>query len=357
MKLVVPLRRAAERMRPYHPPLEGRVGKLRLDFNENTVGPPAGVMKALAALAPERIASYPEYQAAEERLARFFGVKTENLITTNGVDDALRLMADGFAEEGEPALIVEPTYAMYRFYAELLGARVIAPRYDDRMRFPLETVLRELRRTRPRLLFLANPNNPTGTLIRPAQLRRILDAARRTMVVVDEAYCDFSGISVIPWVTRRSNLIVVRTFSKAAGMAGLRIGCLLSSADVIRELRRIHAPYAVNTAALAGALAVVRHHAQIRRYAREVVSARGQLEQALRRMGVPVYPSAANFLLVDFGVRAPELLEALRRRGILLRDRRSDFGRVGWVRITVGSREHVRTLIRELEALWKRGRS
>jgi len=357
VSLVVPLRRAAERMASYHPPLEGRGGMLRLDFNENTVGPPPGVMRALAGLTPERIVSYPEYQAAEERLARYFGVHAENLIVTNGVDDGLRLIADGFAEAGEKALIVEPTYAMYRFYAELLGASVIALRYDDRLRFPLEEVVRVLRRSRPRILFVANPNNPTGSLLRPAELRRILDAARHTMVIVDEAYTDFSGGSVTGWISRRPNLIVVRTFSKAAGMAGLRIGCLLAGAEVARALRRIHSPYAVNSAALAAALAVVRHPAPVRRYAREVVAARRELERALRRMGVIVYPSAANFLLVDFGPRAPEIVAGLRRRGILLRDRSSDFGRIGWVRITVGPRAHLRTLLRAMEELWKPGRS
>ena len=357
MKLVVPLRRAAERMAPYHPPLEGRVGKLRLDFNENTVGPPPEVMRALAELSPERIASYPEYRAAEEKLARFFGVGAENLIVTNGVDDALRLIADGFAEEGDPALIIEPTYAMYRFYSELMGARVIALRYDDRLRFPLEEVLRTLRRNRPRMLFLANPNNPTGSVLLPAQLRKILDAARRTIVVVDEAYADFSGVSVIDWVSRRPNLIVVRTFSKAAGIAGLRIGCLLSNATVVSALRRIHSPYPVNSAALAAALAVTRKAGAIRRYAREVVAARKELERTLGRMRVRVYPSAANFLLVDFGPQAAGLLAKLRRRGILLRDRQSDFGREGWVRITVGPRSQTRTLIRALEELWQPGRS
>jgi histidinol-phosphate aminotransferase len=355
VRLVVPLRRAAERMAPYHPPLEGRVGKLRLDFNENTVGPPAEVMRALGTLTLERIASYPEYRTAEERLARFFGVGIENLIVTNGVDDALRLINDGFAEAGKPALIVEPTYAMYRFYSELMGARVIALRYDDRMRFPLDGVLRVLRRDRPRMLFLANPNNPTGSLLSRAELRKILDAARRTMVVIDEAYSDFSGVSVIDWVARRPNLIVVRTFSKAAGIAGLRIGCLLANAEVVKALRRIHSPYAV--AALAAALAIARKRGSIRRYAREVVAARQGLDRALRRMGIPVYPSAANFLLVDFGPQASELLAKLRRRGILLRDRRSDFGRAGWVRITVGPRSQTRTLIRALEELWNPGRS
>lgn len=352
MKLPVPLRKATRRLGWYQPPPEGRVGRLRLDFNENTAGAPPAALRALARLGRDQIASYPEYQLAERKLARFLGVRPEQLTLTNGIDDALRVVADAFAEAGEPVLLVEPTFAMYRFYADLLGARVLTLRYDDRLRFPLEAVLQALRRERPRLFFLANPNNPTGDLRRLAELRRILEAGRRTMVVVDEAYYEFSGVSVIGWIRRYPNLIVTRTFSKAAGLAGLRLGCLISNAAVLGALRPLRAPYSVNAAALAAALAVIRDRGWMRRYGREVTAGRAELERALDRLGVAAYPSAANFLLADFGRRGPALVRDLARRGILLRDRRSDFGRAGWVRITVGTRAQTRLLIRELERWW-----
>lgn len=357
MSLVVPLRKCVERMAWYHPPPEGRVGRLRLDMNENLVGPPPQALRSLAELSAEQISSYPEYRQAERKLARFFGVKGEELLATSGVDEALRLVCDGFAEAGRPVLVVEPTFAMYHFFADLVGARVVQLRYDDQFRFPLEEVVRTLERQRPRLFFLPNPNNPTGGLLRLPKLRRILDAARHTMVVVDEAYYEFSGVTATGWIRRRPNLIVTRTFSKAAGLAGLRLGCLMANAEVIAALARLRPPFSVNSAALAAALAVVRHPRAVRRYAREVIAARGELAQALKRMGVAVYPSAANFLLADFGPGGPALLEKLRRRGILLRDRRSDFGRVGWVRITIGTRAQTRQLIGELEKAWARVRS
>ncbi len=357
MSLAVPLRKQAERMSWYQPPPEGRVGRLRLDFNENTVGPPSSVLRALARLKPEQISSYPEYLAAERKLARYLGARPEQLLLTNGVDEALHVIANGFAETGKPVLLVEPTFTMYRFYAELLGARVITLRYDERLRFPVDGVLRTLSRERPRLFFLANPNNPTGDLLAPRTLRKILDAARRTMVVIDEAYYEFSGLSVAGWVGRSPNLIVTRTFSKAAGLAGLRLGCIVSNAEVVAALRRLRDPYSVNAAALAAGLAVAGSAGAVRRYAREVAAAREDLKHALTTLGVAVYPSSANFLLADFGERGPALFEALRRRGILLRDRRNDFGRPGWVRISIGTRGQTRTLIRELERLWKTARS
>jgi histidinol-phosphate aminotransferase len=357
MSLVVPLRKCVERMAWYQPPPEGRSGRLRLDMNENLVGPPPQALRSLAELSAEQISSYPEYRKAERKLARFFGVKGEELLATSGADEALRLTCDGFAEAGRPVLVVEPTFEMYRFCAELAGARVVSLHYDDRLRFPMEEVVRALERLRPRIFFLANPNNPTGALLEQGELRRILDAARQTMVVVDEAYYEFSGVTVAGWIRRRPNLIVTRTFSKASGLAGLRLGCLLSNAEVVAALGRVRPPFSVNSAALAAALAVIRHPRPVRRYAREVVAAREELAQALKGLGIAVYPSAANFLLADFGAAGPALLERLRRRGILLRDRRRDFGRAGWVRITIGTRAQTRQLIGELEKAWARVRS
>ena len=348
----IAVRRAVERMRAYHPPLEGRSRKLRLDFNENTIGCSLAVCRALAGLTPDQVAMYPEYEGAGRRLARHFRVRPDELLLTNGTDDALRLIVDTFVESDSAILLVEPTFAMYRFYAELAGARIVALRYDRAMRFPLERVLRALRRVRPRVLFLANPNNPTGTLLEPPALRQILGAASHTLVVVDEAYYEFSGVTVLPWIRRLSNLVVTRTFSKAAGLAGLRLGCVFANRRVAAGLRKAHSPYPVNAAALAAGEAAARDGRSTERYAREVRRSKRELETALARLGVSYYRGAANFVLADFGRRAPALLETLRRRGILLRDRRSDFGRVGYVRITVGTREQTRRLVEAIEKLW-----
>ncbi len=330
---------------------------LRLDFNENTLGPSPAVRRALARLTSDRLAMYPEYEATGRHLARCFRVRPAELLLTNGTDDALHLVVDTFVEPGSRVLLVEPTFAMYRFYAELAGARIVALRYDRAMRFPLESVLRALARQRkglpaPRVMFLANPNNPTGTLVAQRELQQMLEAAGETLVVVDEAYFEFSGVTVLPWIRRYPHLVVTRTFSKAAGLAGLRVGCLFANERMTGILRKAHSPYPVNAAALAAAEAAARDARFMKRYAEEVNRSRRLLERALARLEIPLFPSAANFVLVDFGRRAPALLRGLRRRGILLRDRRADFGRVGFARITVGTRPQTRRLVRALETLW-----
>ena len=206
-------------MRPYNPPLEGRTKKLRLDFNENPIGCSPAVRRALAKLSAASISAYPEQETVRRKAARFFGVRTDELLLTNGTDEALHVVVSTFVEPGDSVLLVEPTYAMYRFYSELAGAEIEALRYDAAMCFPWNKVLEALR-ARPRVFFLPNPNSPTGNLLSREKLRKILTAATRTVVVIDEAYFEFSGVTVIPWIRRYKNLIVTRTFSKTAGPAG-----------------------------------------------------------------------------------------------------------------------------------------
>ena len=344
------IRRAVERMRPYHPPLEGRTNKLRMDFNENLIGCSPAVCRALRKLAVASISSYPEKETVRRKAARYFGVRPEQLLLTNGTDEALSLVVNTFVESGDRVLLAEPTYAMYRFYSELAGAQVVAPRYDHDMRFPWNEVMAELAKS-PRVFFLPNPNSPTGNLLSRAEVRRILEAAARTMVVIDEAYFEFSGVTVIGWVRSNKNLIVTRTFSKAAGLAGLRLGCLFAHREMAANMGKAQSPYPVNVAALAASEAAMRDRRFIARTVREVRRGRRELERGLARLGVKSFPSAGNFLLVYFGKRAKEIIKALDEKGILLRDRSSDFGGEGYVRVTFGTLRQTRRLLDELEGI------
>ena len=350
---VIPVRKAVLGLAPYNAPKEGRAKKLRLDFNENTVGCSPAVLRALSRMTSPEMAIYPEYQEATKRLARFFRVRPAEMHLTNGIDDALHLIADTFLEPGNSVLVVEPTFDMYRFFAELAGARVTALRYDDEMRFPVDAVIGELRKPAkrcPSVLYIANPNNPTGTLVESGDLRRILKAALHTLVLVDEAYFDFSGLTILPWIRRYPNLLVARTFSKSAGLAALRVGALFGKPEVLDAMRRAATPYPVNSAALVAADAAVRDPRFLAAYTREVLQSRAMLEEGLVRLGAKIYPSRANFVLADFGPVAPALVRALERKGILVRARR-DFPRPGFVRISAGTRADTRKLLRAMEGL------
>jgi histidinol-phosphate aminotransferase len=350
VKTVVPIRKAVVQMRAYHPPLEGRTDKLRMDFNENPIGCSPSVRRALAKLSSATISAYPEQETVRRQMAKHFGVTPEELLLTNGTDEALHVIVNTFVEPGDRILLVEPTYAMYRFYAELAGAQIEAPRYGGEMQFPWQHVLRALGKA-PRVFFLPNPNSPTGNLLALDDLRKILRAARRTMVVIDEAYFEFSGVTVIPWIRRNRNLIVTRTFSKTAGLAGLRLGCIFVNRELAGIMRKAQSPYPVNAAALAASEAAMKDRAFIARTIREVRQGRKALERGLSRLGIRFFPSGGNFLLVHFGERAKKFVDGLARKGILLRDRSSDFGGEGYVRITVGNVEQTGRLLSALEGM------
>lgn len=331
---------------------QGREGKLRLDCNENTIGCSPAVRRALARMSAEQIAMYPEYGVATRRLARHFGVRPEEMVLANGADDSLRVIMDVFLERGARVLLVEPGFPMFRFYAVLAGARIERIRIGGDMKFPLEDALRALKR-RPSVFFLANPNNPTGTVLGKNELRKILEASPETAVVVDEAYAEFSGVTALPWIRKYPNLLVVRTFSKGMGLAGLRLGFVFVHAELAELCRKTQPPFPVNLAALVAAEAALGDAQFVRRYVAAVKKSRQMLAEWLERRGVRVFPSATNFLYADFGARASKIVRGLERKGILVRERASDFGRPGFVRIGLGTVAQTRRLIREMSAEWR----
>ena len=351
MKVHLPVREAILNRSTYEAPAEGRSDKLRLDFNENTAGCSPVVRRALARLTSKQLAMYPEYQAPTKRLARHFGVLPEELLLTNGGDDALRVFFDTFVEAGSSILICEPTFPMYRYYAEIYGARISVQRYGAGMEFPLEAVLEALS-AKPRVLFIANPNNPTGTLLRPNEIRRILKVAPRTVVVLDEAYAEFSGFTAVPWVRKHPQLFVTRTFSKVAGLAALRLGAVIACKESLALVRRAMPPFPVNLAALVGAETAVGDGAAMRRYLRDVKRLRVWLAAELEDLGIRTYPSAGNFLLANFGLSGPALFRNLEKQGILLRDRSKDIG-PGFARITIGTSSEMKRLMRSIRKGWK----
>ena len=346
MKARLPVRSAVLKRKTYEPPGEDRADKLRLDFNENTAGCSLAAVRALKRLTPKKLAMYPEYQRSTRHIARYLGARPAEVLLANGGDDALRVFFDTFVDPGSSVLFCEPTFPMYRFYAEVFGARTIALRYSRQMEFPIAEALVTLRK-KPRVMFVANPNNPTGTLLEPSAIRKLLHAAPNTAIVIDEAYADFSGASVVPWIRRYPNLFVVRTFSKAAGLAGLRLGAVIASEISLSMLRRAMPPFPVNVAVLAAAEAAIRDRVTIRRYVRDVKSTRKWLAAQLRQIGVNTFPSAGNFLLADFGARGPALFRWLDSQGILLRDRSREIA-PGFVRITIGTRAEMERLLRAI---------
>jgi histidinol-phosphate aminotransferase len=344
-------REAVVKMAPYVPPTSGRVGKLRLDFNENTVGCSPHVISFLKErLDASSLAVYPEYGEAKAGIAQFFHVAPDQFVFTNGTDEAIQILINTYVDDGQEVLLLHPSYAMYRFYAQVAGATIREIHYDGpTMDFPLGAVLDAITPA-TRAVLIANPNNPTGTGLSLLAVERILKRARQAVVFIDEAYYEFSGVTALGQIAHSPNLFVSRTFSKVYGMAAMRLGCLFSHSANIAYLHKAQSPYSVNALAVLAAQAAIRDRAYIEHYVAEVLAARELLCVTLERLGIPYIPSSANFILIYAGKRALAIRDQLRERGILVRDRSYEVR--GCVRITIGTREQTRQMLNALEEIW-----
>ncbi len=336
-------RSAVKSLHGYRPPLAGRQG-LRLDFNESTIGCSPRVLARLRSMDAEALACYPEREPVEAEVAGFLGLDAHQVLLTNGVDEAIHLLCSTYLEPGDEAIIVVPTFAMYAIFVQVEGARLVQVPSGENFAFPLEDLLSRISQ-RTRLIALANPNNPTGTTVPCDTLLRVARAASHAAVLVDEAYFEFHGETILHHSAWPANLFVARTLSKAYGLAGLRIGILAGNAAQMALVRRVASPYNVNAVALAVVPEALRNQEYVEHYVSEVQRGRELLQQELNALGLRYWPSRANFVLVRVGPAYAEFVQAFRTHGILVRDRHTDPACDGCVRLTVGSLEHTQTLI------------
>src|SRR6266700_224083 len=209
-------------MKEYHPPLGGRDG-LRLDFNENTLACSPTVREVLGSISAGALTRYPEREPIEAIVAAHLGLPSAQLALTNGVDEAIHVLFEAFLDDGDELLLPVPTYTMYEVYASATDARVIATQSGDDLQFPFERLLDAIT-PRTKIVAIANPNSPAGSVASREQIVEIARRAAQAIVLVDEAYFHFHGETVMDLVGVQPNLVVARTFSNAYGLAGLRVG-------------------------------------------------------------------------------------------------------------------------------------
>ena len=329
----------------------------RLHLNENTAGCSPAVLGAINRLTREDISAYPAYARATDRCAAALGVTADAVLLTNGLDEGILTVALAWLPRGgtAEAIVVEPAYGMFGPSARLAGARVVPTTPPPGLGFELDAV-RAAITPATRLVFLASPNNPTGAVV-PADDIRQLAASMPPggAVFVDEAYADFEGHSVVGDVAGTPNLVVGRTFAKAYGLAGMRIGCLVAQPAVIRQLRGAIAPFSVNVFAAAALEAALADRGYVEWYVSQVRASRELLYDACTRLGLPFWRSAANFVLVRVG-DAPAVRAALAARGIHVRDRSTAPGCEGCIRITAGIVDDTKACVTALEEVVCAGR-
>ncbi|MEY4297655.1 MAG: hypothetical protein RLZZ423_834 [Cyanobacteriota bacterium] len=355
-----PARPEVESLHAYSAPLEGRRGLLRLDFNENTVGPSPLVLEALRAMPPEHIAIYPEYDGLREAVIANLADRSHGrpglarpLLPAqvglfNGVDAAIHAIFHAYGDRGQTLLTTRPTFGYYTPCAQMQGMAIQAIDYEaETFRFPLEAIRRALLEPAdgqpPRLLLLCNPNNPTGTRLAPQPILELAAAAPQTLVVVDELYEAFTGDSVLPLADFQAtpNLLVLRSLAKTAGLAGLRIGFAIGHAAVVDRVSRVTGPYDINSFAVTAAFAALRDQAYVEAYVAEVLRGRDWIAERLAAAGVRHHVAGGNYLLLWPQGDPAAVDDALRAAGILVRAMAGKPLIDGSLRVSLGTLEQM----------------
>ena len=327
---------------------------LRLHQNENTGGCSPRVLEALARLRADEVGFYPPYAAATRACGEYLGVDPARVALTNGLDEGIMSLAVAYLRPpvGGPipeAVIPEPAFEIFRVDTEVVGGRVVEVMPKPDFSFALDEVMAAIT-PRTRVVFLTNPNNPTGVSIPPDAIRQIARRVpKEAVVLVDEAYAEFAGTTFIPELPAFPNVIVGRTFSKAFGLAGLRIGCLVGASEVLDPVRAAVPVYSVNIAAVVAVQAALADPAYLQDYLRQVKESKALLYAACDRFGLTYWKSDANFVLVCAGDRASALVTGVAERGIYLRDRSTEPGCTGCIRIASGIVEHTRRAVAAME--------
>jgi len=345
-------RESIAKMSQYKPPVENRKGKLRLDFNENTLGCSPCVIRALRRITSRELAVYPEYSMIRRKLADYLKVEPSEVVLTNGTDEAIRLIMETYLEKDDKIIIPEPTFAMFRVNAEVIGAKISSVLYKKDLSFPAKDILDKIT-DKTKMIVLVNPNNPTGTCIEESEMKDIIEKGKDSVIIIDEAYYQFYGKSAKSWINRYGNIFVTQTFSKEFGLAGLRIGYIISNKENIGYLQKVISPYSVNSLAVIAASAALDDIKYVKRYVKEIKKSKLYLEDQLKRLGLNIFPSKANFVLADFGEDCSDICRGLEEKNILIRNRSSDPLLKGFARITVGTKEQSKILVNALKEILK----
>lgn len=320
---------------------------LRLHLNEFNGGCAPAVVEALRTLTASDLAHYPDDRAATRRAAARLGVDAEQVCLTNGLDDGIHAVARLAGPDGE-AVLVEPSFDTYGLAAKAAGLTAVRVLPGADLRVGAGAVL-DVVGPRTRLVFLNDPQNPTGLALPSGLAGQVAAAAPWAIVFVDEAYAEFSGRSILAQRDRPANVIVGRTFAKAYGLAGLRVGALVGTPATIEALRERQPIFHVNVCAVRALEAALGTPEFVAGVVAQAQTSRGLIERWCRARSLVHWPSEANFVLIRVGEAAPRIAAAMAERGVLVRDRSASPGCAGCLRVTAGLPEETRTALEILE--------
>ena len=346
---------------------------LRLHLNENTGGCSPKVVEAVRSFDGERLALYPDFRQAVVETAAYLGVHPERIVLTNGLDEGILLASIAYlgnrtpialvelgasltAPSGTPEIVVaRPAFEPYLHAAQAMGARIVAVPPGPDYAFPLDAVLRALTPS-TRIVYVNNPNNPSGQPIAKDAIHRVAREAGQALVFVDEAYHDFLGENFLAEAGDYPNVLVGRTFSKAYGLAGMRVGVMIASPEILAPIRKAMPLFNLNVVAVAALGAALKDRDFRNWYISQANESKQLIYAACDRAGLRYWRSSTNFVLIDGGSRARPIIDGMIANGVLVRDRSHDPSCPNCFRVTTGVVEHTRHAAETLEAVCARVR-
>lgn len=347
-KIVSLIRPEVRALTAYH--VDETPVRIKLDAMENPFLLPETVRKRMAlAAAKSKINLYPDPSGKElkKAIASFWKINPDQMILGNGSDELIQTIILAF---GGPVLVPVPTFAMYEITSRALAQNVVTVPLTEDFDVNADSMIRKAKQSKARVIFLANPNNPTGNRFSDAAVKKVLQNTRAA-VVIDEAYYSFSGKTWLPKLKKFQNMIILRTLSKI-GFAGLRVGVLTASADIVNELNKIRLPYNVNCLSQIIGVTALKHQAIINDQISTLISEREKLYNELSQLpGVNAFPSETNFILLRTASDASAIQKKLKATGILIKDLNKPGPLKNCLRVTIGTPDENRAFLRKLKEI------
>ena len=345
-------RKDIEDLQGYSAPLEGRRNLLRLDFNENTIGPSPLVIKSLREISRDEISIYPEYSGLKEKVVETLikqnssvNIKSSEVGIFNGVDAAINAIFHAYGDSNDLMLTTSPTFGYYTPCAQMRGMKINSIPYEGKdFQYPFDSICEVITHHNPKILLICNPNNPTGTRLSPEKILEITKLSSKTLVIVDELYEAFTGDSVLPFINFQQvpNLVVLRSLSKTAGLASLRIGFAIGHSKVINIINRVTGPYDVNSFAVIAAFAALKDQSYIDSYVNEVLEARNWIKDQFDKYHVKHHIDGGNYFLLWPKSNPKQVEQKLKSSGILIRNMDKKENLKGSIRVSIGTMKQMK---------------
>ena len=345
-------------MQSYSAPLENRRNLLRLDFNENTLGPSQSVYEAIKKIKLDEISIYPEYNLLKDFLCNNYydsrKFDSDEIGLFNGADAAINAIFHSFGAKNEIFLTTNPTFGYYSPCSEMQGMKKITCSYQgENFLFPIKQFEEKIIKNNPKLIFICNPNNPTGTVLSAQNIVQLANLNKKSLIVVDELYEKFNGDSLLPSIDFKKikNIVIIQSLSKTAGLAGLRMGFAFGSKNIIEYIKKVTGPYDVNSFAVTATLAALNDKSYIDNYVSEVKRAREWIESKFKSTNIRNHFSGGNYFLIWPNKNPKILIEEMRRKGILIRSMENKKRIENSIRISIGTKEQMRFFWRNYKEL------